>query len=64
MRAGFTERSAQGQLCGLWNSKLVHALCKKARIAIDRPMRLAGTPAITWQRLQKNIALQLRKLTQ
>ena len=25
----------------LWNSKLVHALCKKARIAIDRPMRLA-----------------------
>ena len=41
VRAGFTERSAQGQLCGLWNSKLVHALCKKARIAIDRPMRLA-----------------------
>ena len=40
VRAGFTERSAQGQLCGLWNSKLVHALCKKARIAIDRPMRL------------------------
>ena len=30
----------RGQLCGLWNSKLVHALCKKARIAIDRPMRL------------------------
>lgn len=41
VRAGFTDRSAQGQLCGLWNSKLVHALCKKARIAIDRPMRLA-----------------------
>ena len=40
VRADFTERSAQGQLCGLWNSKLVHALCKKARIAIDRPMRL------------------------
>ena len=40
VRVGFTERSAQGQLCGLWNSKLVHALCKKARIAIDRPMRL------------------------
>ncbi|MFQ9547044.1 MAG: hypothetical protein ACLRZ6_03585 [Lachnospiraceae bacterium] len=29
VRAGFTERSAQGQLCGLWNSKLVHALCKR-----------------------------------
>ena len=41
VRAGFTDRSTQGQLCGLWNSKLVHALCKKARIAIDRPMRLA-----------------------
>ena len=27
VRAGFTDRSAQGQLCGLWNSKLVHALC-------------------------------------
>ena len=39
VRARFTERSAQGQLCGLWNSKLVQALCRKARIAIDRPMR-------------------------
>lgn len=38
-RASFTERSAQGQLCGLWNSKLVQALCRKARVAIDRPMR-------------------------
>lgn len=40
-RARATERSAQGQLCGLWNSKLVQALCRKARIAIDRPMRPA-----------------------
>ncbi len=40
VRTRFTERSAQGQLCGLWNSKLVQALCKKARIAIDCPMRL------------------------
>ncbi len=41
VRASFPERSAQGQLCGLWNSKLVQALCRKARIAIDRPMRRA-----------------------
>ncbi len=39
VRARFTERNAQGQLCGLWNSKLVQALCRKVRIAIDRPMR-------------------------
>ena len=38
-RADFTDRSAQGQLCGLWNSKLAQALCRKARIAIDRPLR-------------------------
>lgn len=38
-RADFTDRSAQGQLCGLWNSKLAQALCRKAKVAIDRPLR-------------------------
>lgn len=33
--------SAQEQLCGLWNSKLCEALCKKAGIAPLRPLRKA-----------------------
>jgi len=49
VRAGFTDRSAQGQLCGLWNSKLVHALCKKARIAIPNDPTNGGRALLLLQ---------------